>query len=322
MPIWTPDPIEQVSVLTGLILLHCRETDGVPAYSGPVWISPATVAGTPAYSGPVTVRETTWLGEAGFSGPAPTIAYSILGTIEQIATLTGILRQSGGISGTIAQHTTLSGQLHALSRLNGTLTQHTSLSGQLHRSANIAGTLAQHTSLSGQLRRSARIAGTLAQHVDMSGRIWRSGNHIDGTIAQHTTLSGQLRITTYRIDGTLAQHTTMVGTLLYTPRPAPAYQAEIYINIFGVPDQKAFTVARVPDVYRPGSPMEYDWCRIRLEEDEIAPPVIYRDRPILMLRDLRAGRFRYRIIARNTSSGETLTQDYILLVHPKAEVPV
>jgi hypothetical protein len=258
-------------------------------------------SGDPAYSGPVAVLEPLWLGEAGFSGPAPTIAYSILGLIEQTATLTGILRQSGGISGSITQTTSLSGQLRTLARLNGTLTQHTSLSGQLRRSVGIAGTLAQHTSVSGQLRQSARIAGTLAQHVDMSGRIWRSGYHIDGTVAQHTT---------------------MVGTLLYTPRPAPAYQAEIYINIFGVPDQKAFTVARVPDVYRPGSPMEYDWCRIRLEEDEIAPPVIYRDRPILMLRDLRAGRFRYRIIARNTSSGETLTQDYILLVHPKAEVPV
>ena len=276
-------------------------TEGVPGYSGPTWLVSPSTAGVPAYSGPVAVLETPCPGAPAYSGPAPTIAYSILGLVEQTALLTGSLRQLGGISGTVTQHTTLSGQLRTLARLNGTLTQHTSLSGQLRRSTYIAGTLAQHTSLSGQLRRSACIAGTLAQHVDMSGRVWRSGYHIDGTVFQHTIL---------------------VGTLLYTPRPAPAYQAEIYINVFGVPDQKAFTVARVPDVYRPGSPMEYDWCRIRLEEDEIAPPVIYRDRPILMLRDLRAGRFRYRIIARNTSSGETLTQDYILLVHPKAEVPV
>jgi hypothetical protein len=122
----------------------------------------------------------------------------------------------------------------------------------------------------------------------------------------------------YFITGTIVQRVALSGTFRYVPA---SYPEEVYINIFGVPEQNAFTVSRIPDVCRPGSPMEYNWCRIRYEEDADAPPVIYRDRPTLMLRDLRAGRFRYRIIARNTDTNETLTQDYILLIHPNAAGP-
>jgi len=80
---------EQADVLSGELIWTRRE--GHPAYSGSVTLFAPGVSVDPAYSGPVAVLELLWLGEAGFSGPAPAIAYSIRGTIEQVAVLTGDL---------------------------------------------------------------------------------------------------------------------------------------------------------------------------------------------------------------------------------------
>jgi hypothetical protein len=85
----TTGAIEQEDTLTGE--LPVTYPGGAPAYSGSVFLARLSAAGDPAYSGPVAVLELLWLGEAGYSGPAPEIAYSIRGTIEQVAVLTGDL---------------------------------------------------------------------------------------------------------------------------------------------------------------------------------------------------------------------------------------
>jgi hypothetical protein len=124
----------------------------------------------------VAVLESLWLGEAGFSGPAPTIAYSIIGTIEQTALLTGDVKRSGySISGTIAQTATLT--------------------GAVRHHARIAGTLPQTALLTGALKHAARITGAVNQIATLTGQVIRSGNTITGTIHQIAVLTGELKWT-------------------------------------------------------------------------------------------------------------------------------
>jgi hypothetical protein len=126
-----------------------------PGYSGSVLLAGPPSAGIPAYSGPVAVLESLWLGEAGFSGPAPTIAYSIIGTIEQTALLSGsVTAAAPKITGTIAQTALLSGSVRgpANRRISGTINQVTTLSGTVRRSGLVInGTIHQIAVLTGEL---------------------------------------------------------------------------------------------------------------------------------------------------------------------------
>jgi hypothetical protein len=127
-----------------------------PGYSGSVLLVGPPSSGDPAYSGPVAVLESLWLGEAGFSGPAPTIAYSIIGTIEQTALLSGsVTAAAPKITGTIAQTALLSGSVRgpANRRISGTINQVATLSGTVRRSGLVInGTIHQIAVLTGELK--------------------------------------------------------------------------------------------------------------------------------------------------------------------------
>jgi hypothetical protein len=124
----------------------------------------------------VAVIEPLWLGEAGFSGPAPTIAYSIIGTIEQTALLTGDVKRSGY-------------------SIRGTIEQTAALTGAVRHHARITGTIPQTALLTGALKHAARISGAVNQIATLTGQVIRSGNIITGTIHQIAVLTGELKWT-------------------------------------------------------------------------------------------------------------------------------
>lgn len=102
------------------------------------------------------------------------------------------------------------------------------------------------------------------------------------------------------------------------PGPEPeGFEDLVVVHIFDYNENQSYTVQRMPNVSDPSSAVDHTWNPVVMKGLDLGPALVNNKARQLVLETIRPGRFRYRLTT-VWPDGDTFSQDFLLLVWPKA----